>query len=104
MRAKPHLLLDAAEMDGEAELVVLHRRAGDGLRLDRQSAVHLEISRENSQVRRQTNPVACWMRARNRSVVRRFVWQYYLLDYRQEVARWLPENSFSLTTTKTTDG
>jgi hypothetical protein len=23
--------------------------------------------------------------------------KYYLLDYRQEVARWLPENSFCLT-------
>jgi hypothetical protein len=37
-----HLLLDAAEVDGEAELVVLHRRAGDRRRPRRQRAVHLQ--------------------------------------------------------------
>ena len=43
----PHLLLDAAEVDGEAELVVLHRGAGDRRRPRRQRAIHLqEIARE----------------------------------------------------------
>lgn len=37
-----HLLLDAAEMDGEAELVVLYRRAGDRRRPRRQNAAHLQ--------------------------------------------------------------
>uniref|UniRef100_A0A0A9ARY7 Uncharacterized protein n=1 Tax=Arundo donax TaxID=35708 RepID=A0A0A9ARY7_ARUDO len=46
-------------MDGEAELVVLHPRPGDRLRLGRQRAVHL-------------------------------------LNYGQEVARWLAQNSFGL--------
>ena len=38
----PHLLLDAAEVDGEAELVILHRRARDRRRPRRQRAVHLQ--------------------------------------------------------------
>jgi hypothetical protein len=59
----------SAEMDGEAELVVLHRRAGDGLRLGRQSTVHMEIARETVHVsHRQTNHVLVGYRihARNR--------------------------------------
>jgi hypothetical protein len=35
-------------MDGQAELVVLHRRAGDGLRPGRQIAVRLEIAGETA--------------------------------------------------------
>jgi len=38
----PHILLDAAEVDGEAELVVLHRGTGDRRRPRRQRAIHLQ--------------------------------------------------------------
>jgi hypothetical protein len=36
-----HLLLDAAEVYGQAVLVMLHLCTGDGLHLGRQCAVHL---------------------------------------------------------------
>jgi hypothetical protein len=38
-----HLLVDAAEVHGEAELVVLHHGAWDGFHLGRQRLIHLNI-------------------------------------------------------------
>lgn len=47
-----YLLPDAAEVDGQAVLVVLHPGAGDGLHLGRQRAEHLHGNMSEGEWRR----------------------------------------------------
>ena len=114
----PHLLLDAAEVDGEAELVILHRRARDRRRPRRQRAVHLQEIAGRTQAchAAELTPVACRttlvtvrcgeagkrVRRNSTTVSTKEIQRLhnsvvnYLVNDRQERARWLAQNSFGL--------